>query len=114
MAGAFSQPGPLVRLSEMSDRNRACQPGRVTPHSDVQPEPTTRQTLFSGRGAVPLSGHTVNKFRRPAVVQLNIEGLTASKKNVLHHLAVQYESLVILLQETHCTCLDKPTTPALH
>ena len=35
MAGAFSQPGPLVRLLEMSDRNRTCQSGRVTPHPDV-------------------------------------------------------------------------------
>ena len=29
MAGAFSQPGPLVGFSEMSDRNLTCQPGRV-------------------------------------------------------------------------------------
>ena len=41
-----------------------------------------------------LSEHTVNKFRRPAVLQLNIEGLAASKMNVLHHLAVQYEALI--------------------
>ena len=111
MAGTFSQPGPLVHLSEMSERNRTCQPGRVIPHSDVQPGPTTRQTLFSGRGDVPLSRHTVNKFRRPAVLPLNIESLTASKMNVLHHLAMQYEALVILLHETHCTCADKLTIP---
>ena len=111
MASAFLQPRLLVRLSEMSDRNRTFQPGRVTPHLDVQPGPTTRQTPFSGRGDVPLSGHTVNKFQGPAVLQLNIEGLTASKMNVLHHLAVQYEALVILLQETHCNCADKPKTP---
>ena len=60
---------------------------------------------------MPLSGHTVNKFRRSAVLQLNIEGLTASKMNVLHHLVVQYEALVILLYETHCTCADKLTIP---
>ena len=58
-----------------------------------------------------LSGHTVNKFLRPAVLQLNIESLTASKMNVLHHLAVQYEAFVIFLQETHCTCADKLTIP---
>ena len=62
MAGAFSQPGPLVRLSEMSDRDRTCQSGRVTHHPDVQSGPTTRQTPFSGRGDVPLSRHTVSKF----------------------------------------------------
>ena len=109
MAGAFPQTGPLIRLSEMSDRNRICQPGRVTPHPDVQPKAYYRETLFSGRGDVLLSGHTVNKFRRPAVLQLNIGGFTASKMNVLHHAAVQYEALVILLQETRCTCADKLT-----
>ena len=110
IAGAFSQPGPLVYLSEMSDKSRTCQPGRVIPHSDAHPAPTTtRQTPFSGRGDVPLSGHTVNKFRRRAVLQLNIEDLTASKMNVLHHLAVQYEALVILLREINCTCADKLT-----
>ena len=88
MAGAFSQPGPLVRLAEMSDRNQTCQPVKATPRSDVQPGPTTRQTPFLGRDDVPLSDHTVNKFRRPAVSQLTIEGLTASKMNVLHHLTV--------------------------
>ena len=111
LAGAFSQPGSLIRLSEMSDRNQTCQPGRVTPHPDVQPGPTTRQTPFSGRGNVPPSGHTVNKFRRPAVLKLNIERLAASKMNVLHHLAVQYQALVILLEKSHCTCADKLTIP---
>ena len=53
LAGAFSQPGSLVRLSEMSDRNRTYQHGRVTPHPDVQPGPTARQTPFSERGDVP-------------------------------------------------------------
>ena len=100
MAGAFSQSGPLLRLSEMLDRNRTCQLGRATLHPDVQPGPITRQTPFSGWGDVPLSGHAVNKFQRPEVLQLNLEGLTASKMNVLHHLAVQ---------ETHCTCADKLT-----
>ena len=68
LAGTFSQPGSLVRLSEISDSNQTCQPGRVIPYPDVQPGPTTRQTPFSGRGNVPLSGHTANKFRKPAVI----------------------------------------------
>ena len=113
MAGAFSQPGPFVHLSEISDKNQTCQPGRITAHTNVQPGPATRQTPFLWRGNVPLSGHNVNKFQRPAVLQLNIESLTASKINVLHHLAVQYEAPVILLQETHCTCTDKLAIPCL-
>ena len=31
--------------------------------------------------------------------------------NTLHYLAVQYEALVILLPETHCTCAHKLTIP---
>ena len=46
-------------------------------------------------------------FRRPIILQLNIEGLTASKMNALYHFAMQSESLVILLQETHCTDAEK-------
>ena len=111
LAGALWQPVSLVRLSEMSDRNRTCQPGRLTPHPDVQPVPTTRQTSFSGWGDVLLSGHTVNNFRRPAVLKLNIEGLAASKMNVLNHLAVQYQALVVVLQKSHYTCADKLTIP---
>ena len=60
---------------------------------------------------VPLSDHTVNKFRRPAVLQLNIKGLIASKMNVFHHLTVQYEVLIIFLQKTLCTRADKLTIP---
>ena len=70
---------------------------------------------FSGRGNVkiklPFSGHIANKFRRPTILQLNIEGLTASKMNVLYHLAMQSEALVILLQETHCTDAEKLVLP---
>ena len=80
----------------MTDRNQICRPGRVSTLPDAQPRPTNRQTSFSGRGDVcSASGHIVNKFGRPAILQLNIEGLTASKMNVLHHLAVQFEALVI-------------------
>ena len=53
MADAFSQPGLLVSLSEMSDRNRSCQPGGITLHSDVSPGPTTWQTPFLRRSEVP-------------------------------------------------------------
>ena len=95
----------------MTDRNRTYQNGRVSTHFDVQCGSANRQTSFSGRGNVriklPFSGHIANKFRRPAILQLNIEGLTASKMNVLHHLAMQSEALVILLQETHCIDAEK-------
>ena len=99
----------------MIDRNRTYQNGRVSTHSDVQCGSANRQTSFSGRGnariKLPFSGHIANKFRRPTILQLNIEGLTASKMNVLHHLAMQSEALVILLQETHCTDAEKLVLP---
>ena len=41
------------------------------------------------------------------ILQLNIEGLTASKMNVLYYLALQLEALVILLQETHWSDAEK-------
>ena len=56
---------------------------------------------------LPFSGHIIKKFRGPSIVQLNIEGLTASKMNILHHLATQLEAFVILLQETHCISAEK-------
>ena len=47
------------------------------------------------------------KFRTPVILQLNLEGLTASKMTVLYHLAAQHEALVILFQETHCTSAQR-------
>ena len=89
--------------------------GRVFTHSAVQCGSANRQTSFSGRGNARIkllfSGHIANKFRRPTNLQLNIEGLTASKMNVLHHLAMQSEALVILQQETHCTDADTLVLP---
>ena len=99
----------------MTDRNRTYQNERVSTHSDVQYGSANWQTSFSGRGnariKLPFSGHIANKFRRPTILQLNIEGLTASKMNVLHHLVMQSEALVILLQETHCTDAKKLVLP---
>ena len=99
----------------MTDRNQTYQNGRESTHSDVQRGSTNRQTSFSGRGnawkKLSFLGHIANKFRRPTILQLNIKGLTASKMNVLHHLAMQSEALVILLQKTHCTDAEKLVLP---
>ena len=88
---------------------------RVSTHSDVQCGSTNWKTSFSGQGNVriklPFSGHITNKFRKPIILQLNMESLTASKMNVLHYLAMQYEALVNLLQETHCTDAEKLVLP---
>ena len=91
----------------MTDRNQTCRNGRISTHSDIQRGSANPQTSFSGRG----NGHIANKFRKSTILQLNIEGLTASKMNVLHYLALQSEALVILLQETHCTNAEKLILP---
>ena len=53
------------------------------------------KTSFSGRDT------NTSLYRRPTILQLNIEGLTASKIGVIEQLASKHQALV-LLQETHC------------
>ena len=56
----------------------------------------------------PYQGTLPTSFEDPlTILMLNIEGLTASKMNVLYCLALQSEAHVILLQETHCTDAEK-------
>ena len=93
----------------MTERNQICPNSRASTTTDVLARPCNWQTPFLGRDAE--STRIVNKFRRPAILQLNIEGLTASKISVLYHLAAQREALVILLQETHCTSAHRLVLP---
>ena len=51
------------------------------------------------------------KYLQPVVLQLNIEGTTANKISVVESLAHKTKVHVILLQETHCTCVDKLVFP---
>ena len=99
----------------MTERNRTYQNERVSTHSNVQCGSANRQMSFSrggnARKKLSFSGHIANKFRRPNILHLNIVGLTASKMNVLHHLAMQSEALVILVQETYCTDAEKFVLP---
>ena len=43
----------------------------------------------------------------PNILQLNVEGLTRAKCEVIQHLAAKHAISVILLQETHSTLDDK-------
>ena len=100
---------------KITNRNQSYQNGRVSIHSDVQCGSANQQKFFLGRGnawiKLLFSEHIANKSLGPTILQLNIEGLTASKMNVLCHLAMQSEALVILLQETHCTNAEKLVLP---
>ena len=117
MVGAFFAAWgvSLFLVLNMTDRNRTCRNGWVSTHSDAQCGSANWRMSFLGRGnawkKLPFLGHIANKFRRPTILQLNIEGLTASKMNVLHHLAMLSEALVILLQETHCIDAEKLVLP---
>ena len=93
----------------MTDRNQIYLNGRASTVTYVLARPCKWQTPFLGRGNS--SKRIVNKFQRLAILLLNIEGFTASKTNVLYHLAAQREALVILLQETHCTSVQRLILP---
>ena len=120
MTDAFSQPGwrvsLLLQLAGQTEIE-STKTERVPIHPNVQPGPANRQTFFSGRGDaresnLPFSGHIVNTFRNPTILQLNTEGLTASKMNVLHHLAVEHKAFVFVVPETHCTAAEKLILPS--
>ena len=104
-----AQSVTLLTLFNLADRNRICLNGGTPNYVQAG----QWQTFFSGRGDAHLR-RTVNKFQRSSILQLNIEGLTASKMSVLHHLAIQCEALVILLQETHRTSVERLVLPSYH
>ena len=108
----------------MTDRNknkgRGKQNGRVSNYLLISmfseglltSEPPYQDRAMSGKhchfqSTLPTSSED------PTILQLNIEGLTASKMKVLHYLALQLEALVILLQETNCTTAKKLVFPGL-
>ena len=61
-----------------------------------------KNTLFRAHYQQVSKTHTIR--------QLN-KGLTASKMNLLHYLGLQFEALIIILQETHCTNVEKLILP---
>ena len=108
MVDAFSQPGSLVSLllqlaSQTETKSAKMEGYPAIPMFILGPligkRPFQDWALQCGSN-LPFSGHIVNTFRRSTILQLNIEGLTASKMNVLDHLAVQHEALVILFFHT--------------
>lgn len=62
-----------------------------------------------GRAVIP----TVDN-RGLAVLQLNVEGLTTAKLEVVRHLADSNGAAAVLLQETHCTSGDTLKIPGFH
>ena len=53
LAGAFLAAWVVnTSFRNVRQKSKTCQPGRVTPHPDVQPGPTTRQTALFRAGAM--------------------------------------------------------------
>ena len=67
-----------------------------------------REMPFSGQDS---KNHAVAKYQLPTILQLNIEGLTKSKVEVIERLAIKNKVLVILLRETHC---DRSENLSIH
>ena len=84
-------------------RNQVCQTGETNRAVQTQ---VVREMPFSGHGRF-----SVEKYRRPTILQLNVEGLTRSKIHVIEQLAHRNRAFVILLQETHCTSAEKLVIP---
>ena len=76
---------------------------RVSTHSDVQQRSANQQMSFSGQDnawkKLPFQSTLPKSSEDPL--------FTASKMNTLHYLALQSETLVILLQDTHYTDAEK-------
>jgi len=45
--------------------------------------------------------HAAEDDRRPSILQLNTEGLTANKISVIDQLTCKKKAFIIVLQETH-------------
>ena len=62
-----------------------------------------------GRVSIPTIDH-----QGLAVLQLNVEGLTNAKLEIIHHLADSHKVAAVLLQETHCMAEDTLKLPGFH
>ena len=109
MARTFLQPGLLVRLSEnvRQKPNLPTWKGNSSHRCPARAYNSASALLRVGRCApvrihrqqVPKASSLATEYRRPRCKQ--------DECTVLYRLAVQYEALVILLQENQCTCADK-------
>ena len=96
----------------MPSRNQTYQSANNLFYCNVQLQPAHRQTPFFrdeySAHKMPFLGHKIKIFRRPNILQQDIEDFTASKMMVLQYHAEEPETIVISLQETHCTRAERP------
>ena len=82
---------------------------QMSPIKHLAGKPRYGGASHSGRAVIP----TVENRGLP-VLQLNVEGLTTAKLEVVHHLADSNGAAVVLLQETHCTADNILKMPGFH
>jgi len=68
-----------------------------------------RNMPISGRG----SRNAAQDDPTPSIIQLNTEGLTASKITIVEHLAYKNKAFIIILPEIQCATADKLVIPNL-
>ena len=79
----------------------------VLTNSHDRHDPVPRLAPFSGRVVTAIEGQvTTTAHQLGPILQLNVEGFTAAKKQVVEQLARNNNAIAILLQETHCTNPD--------
>ena len=72
----------------------------VVDNSHDRHDPVPRLAPFSGRVETAIEGlGTTTAHQLGPILQLNVEGFTAAKKQMAHN----NKAIAILLQETHCT-----------
>jgi len=97
---------PVAAFIEMLKKSVASRVTTATRAGCVQ-RGLGKNTPFSRR----CSKNAAEDDPRPSILQLNTEGLIASKITVIEQLAYKNKAFVIVLQEIHCTTADKLVIP---
>ena len=85
----------------------------TTKRIDPRPRGWPNTSRWNGGYKTSFSGRDTNasSYRRPTILQLNIEGHTAYKIGVIEQVASKHQALVVLIQETHCHNAKKLLLP---
>ena len=92
-------------MSTMSQRTNEHSVSQCSVTQEQRRDPEPGCASLSGRTAIAVEGDGVT------TLQLNVEGLTSAKMNIIEQLAVTNKAIVILLQETHQKCDEKLVLP---
>ena len=92
-------------MSTMSQRTNEHSVSQCSVTQEQRRDPEPGCASLSGRTAIAVEGDGVT------TLQLNVEGLTSAKMNIIEQLAVTNKAIVILLQETHQECDEKLVLP---